>query len=152
MMTIVGALFFVVMATVTAAGLWWNSRGAETAGVPGGGPFGDPAGSGVANALQWVGDRTPKRGKRDDSVARHLSAAGYRTPSAGSVFRGIKYVCIAVCALIGSITATLNEGDILLGMIALGALGYFLPDRVLKGLAARRMQKQHGRLPPARPR
>ncbi len=149
MTTIVAALFFVVMAAVTAAGIWWNSRAMQTVAVPGVGQFGDPAGSGVANAFQWVGDRTPKRGTREDSVARHLSAAGYRTPSAGSVFRGIKYVCIAVFAVIGSFAASLNDGDSLLGMIALGALGYFLPDRILKAMANRRMQRIRSSLPSA---
>lgn len=148
MTTIIVALFLVVMAAVTAAGLWWNRTAAAGAGAIG--QFGDePSGPSVANALQWVGDRTPIRGKREDTVGRHLSAAGYRTPSAGSIFRGIKYVCIAVFAVLGSFAASLNDGDSLLGMIGLGALGYFLPDKVLKTVAARRVEKIRTSLPSA---
>jgi tight adherence protein C len=148
MTTILVAFFLVIMAAVTAAGLWWNGRAAETAGGVGG-QFGESSGPTVATALQWVGDRTPIRGKREDKMGRHLSAAGYRSPSAGSVFRGIKYVCIAAFAFLGSFAASLNDGDSLLGMIALGALGYFLPDKVLKSLADRRVKKIRSSLPSA---
>lgn len=146
MTTLLVALFFMVMLGITAAGIWWNGRLVESGGAGGGFNMTGPT---VATALQWVGERTPAGGKKESSVRRLLSAAGYRAPSAEPIFRGLKYVNVALFALIGMFAANLTGGDGLLGTLALGAFGFVIPDKVLKGLANRRVKKIRNSLPAA---
>jgi tight adherence protein C len=150
MTTLLIALFLVVMATVTTIGIWWNNRAVASGGgdtIPAFGAVDDSPS--VANALQWVGDRAPAGRRKENTTARLLTAAGYRAPSAESIFRGLKWVCVAACAFAGSFSAALTGGDSFLGMLALGALGFFVPDRVLKSLAERRRQRLRSSLPAA---
>lgn len=141
-------MFLFVLGSVMLLGLWWTGRGAtgETTGAvaTAGGP------ASVAGALQWVGDRTPNQRRRGDPQRRLLYNAGYRGASAPSVFRGVTWLAVAVLALSGFLVGMSTAGgDPLLGAFALGGLGYFLPEKILKILGDRRRKRLRAGLPPA---
>lgn len=140
-------IFLVVLAATTMIGIWWNSRQSVTAGGVGDGE--GQSGPRVAAALQWVGDVRPTRGAKGDSARRLLTAAGYRSAAAPSIYQGIKYVGAAALAVAGFLSGALAGGDSFIGAIALGGLGFFVPDRVLKILADRRKRKLRTALPAA---
>lgn len=151
MLPVLALLFLVVLGAVTLLGLWWNGRTSPTEAGAGGGVVaagGPPAG--VAGALQWVGDRTPTQRRRGDPSRRLLYNAGYRGASAPSVFRGVTWVAVAVLAVLGFFTGMWTDGgDPMLGAFALGGLGYFLPEKILKVMGERRRKRLRAGLPPA---
>jgi tight adherence protein C len=141
-------IFLVVLAATTMIGIWWNSRQSATAGAPLAEGEGQSAPR-VAAALQWVGDVRPTRGAKGDSARRLLAAAGYRSGAAPSIYQGVKYVGAAALAVAGFLSGALAGGDSFIGAVALGGLGFFLPDRVLKFLADRRKRRLRTALPAA---
>jgi len=151
MTTVLVLLFLVVMAAVTMAGLWWNTR--QTVSVStGAAVMREPAAAQqqvptMATALEWVGDRRPANA--GNSLRRLLSFAGYRAPSAVSIFQGIKYVATIALAGFGIVVSLASGGDALLSAGALGALGFLAPDRILKFLAERRRKRLRSALPAA---
>lgn len=150
MIPILALVFLFVLGAVMLLGLWWNGRTASAGGASG--MVASPAAgaTGVAEALQWVGDRTPNQRRRGDPLRRLLYNAGYRSPSAPSIFRGITWVAVAILAFVGFLTGMWTEGgDPLLGAFALGGLGYFLPEKILKIAGERRRKRLRAGLPPA---
>ncbi len=146
MTTVLFLLFFVVMAVVTMAGIWWNSKVSASVIATAAGDGGPTT---VATALQWVGDRRPTQGESGNSTRKLLSQAGYRGASAASIFQGVKYVGAFALAGAGFIAGMFSGGDAILGGATCGALGFLAPDRILKFLAERRKKKIRGALPAA---
>jgi tight adherence protein C len=150
MTTVLVLLFLIVMAAVTMAGLWWNSR--QTVPAVFAAVIREPAAAQqqvptMATALEWVGDRRPANA--GNSLRRLLSYAGYRAASAISIFQGIKYVATIALAGFGIVVSLATGGDALLSAGALGALGFLAPDRIVKFLAERRRKRLRNALPAA---
>ena len=142
-------LFLLVMAGVTAAGVWLNGR-AKTQTAVVSGPVVSGPNNGMRTALQWVGDQAPAAAKQFESpVRRRLFLAGYRDASAPSIFRGLKYVSVVIFAIAGVFAGSLNDGNGIIGGLCMGGLGFMLPDQILAKLASRRLKRLRLGLPAA---
>ena len=94
---LLAGLFIAVMITVSMAGYWLMGRIVSTGAgeVP----------SGWAGALQWMGELAPTTARDGDQLRRRLVAAGYRLPSATTLFKGIRYGSVVLAALLGLLIA-----------------------------------------------
>ncbi|BDC52228.1 hypothetical protein F183_A45430 [Bryobacterales bacterium F-183] len=147
MIPILVLLFLFVLGSILLLGLWWNGRTANA--VITAVTVADSR-AGVAGALQWVGERTPKQRRRGDPLRRMLYNAGYRSASAASVFRGLTWVCVAVLAFFGVLAGlSIDDGNAMLGALSMGGLGYFLPEKILKAMGERRRKRLRAGLPSA---
>jgi tight adherence protein C len=105
----------------------------------------------VARILRMIGEAWPSG---EQGRARLLlTAAGYRWPSAVSIFLGIKAATSVMLAAAGAWAAvTFRQaelgGTLIPALCGIG-LGYLLPDRVLERLASARGERLRRALPPA---
>lgn len=140
---LLGCLFLAVMAAVTASGYWLMGRlavQAETTGASVGW---------AAGALQWMGEVAPATARDGDSLRRRLVSAGYRTPSAVTRFRGIRYASMVAAALLGMVIASLTGGSALVASLCGAGVAYLMPDRILEILIKRRQRRLRAALPAA---
>lgn len=106
----------------------------------------------LIQAFRLMGDAIP--GSRSDSnpLRKQLSAAGYRWPSAVSIFYGIKCASALLMATItGWLAATFqdNVSNAILPIVCGIGFGYLLPDSILKGLIRSRALRLRRALPSA---
>ncbi len=105
----------------------------------------------VVDMFRLMGEAMP-RGGRNQSLLGDLVAAGYRWPSALSIFNGIKAASAlalgAVAAWLGLTFGTDATSAVLPIICGLG-FGYMLPDRVLERLARARVARLRRALPAA---
>ena len=106
----------------------------------------------VAGMFRAMGDAMPGEARKNAS-RQLLVAAGYRWPSAASIFSGIK---IATAVMLGAAASwaaatfgNANSGGIFIPIMAGLGFGYLLPDRVLERLAAARQARLRRALPAA---
>jgi tight adherence protein C len=108
----------------------------------------------VADVFRLIGEAMPG-GDEQASAARHkLVIAGYRWPSAVSIFLGIKCATAAMLAAAGiwaTLTFRTDAGlfEMMLAAIAGVGFGFMLPDRVLDHLARKRTDRLRRSLPAA---
>lgn len=107
----------------------------------------------VLNVFRLMGEAGLGNSPQAAFARQKLSAAGFRWPSAVSVFLGIKYASAIMLSAAGAwaeltITGGGLAGTLLPGICGLG-FGYLLPDRVLDRLAAKRGERLRRALPAA---
>ncbi len=154
-------LFFFVLAAVSAVGYVFVLRPSRDDG----GPIfispialeqRDPQGAqaAVADLFRIIGEAMPG-GPEQANAARHkLMIAGYRWPSAVSVFLGIKCATAVMLAAAGVWATVMFRPDADLLQMVLPAIcgigfGFLLPDRVLDRLAQNRVDRLRRGLPAA---
>jgi tight adherence protein C len=152
-------LFFVfVVGAVSAVGYVFVLRPSRLTGEQGAipAPLGlEPktpgARAAVVDAFRLIGDAMPHRGAND--ARQLLVAAGYRWPSAVSIFFGIKCataLLLGITAIWGAITfGGGGFGSVALAAVCGLGFGYLVPDRVLERLAHRRVDRMRRGLPAA---
>ena len=108
----------------------------------------------VADVFRLIGEAIPGGPEKTEHARQQLIIAGYRWPSAVSVFFGIKAASAVMLAAAG-VWATVTfrpEADLLqmiLPAICGLGFGFLLPDQVLHRLAMRRVQRLRRGLPAA---
>jgi tight adherence protein C len=155
------AFFLFVLVSVGAAGYVFVLRPSRTEGDAAQIPapialdrYGVPgAQAAVADVFRLIGEAIPGSRARAATEAQLLAAAGYRWPSAASIFLGIKCACAllmgAACAwAVVTFRGAGVSGALLVGVCGLG-FGYLFPDRVLERLAAGRSLRLRRALPSA---
>jgi len=106
----------------------------------------------LTSILERVGQAVSRENAEEKPVRRGLVAAGYRSPSATYVFRGIKAASILLGAVaLGWIALwwTRTGDGAAAGALCGAALGYFAPDRVLNALIRSRSYRIRSALPTA---
>jgi tight adherence protein C len=99
-----------------------------------------------------IGDRFPGSRKEENPYRRRLLMAGYRWPSAISVYYGIKCASTLLFAGLFGIVAVFIGGFFnvpLLPMFCGAGLGFLLPDRFLHTRAIKRLKRLRAGLPAA---
>jgi tight adherence protein C len=153
-------LFLFVLAAVTAAGYVFVLRPSRTEGpevqIPVAITLGQrelpAAQAAVVDIFRQLGEAIPGPAHKAVELRMQLSAAGYRWPSAVSIFLGIKAASAlmlgAACAW-GAMIGRSDASAALLAAICGLGFGYLIPDRVLDRLAARRIAQLRRGLPAA---
>jgi len=153
-------LFLFVLAAVTAAGYVFVLRPSRTGGpavpIPAAIALGQrelPAAQAAAiDIFRQLGEAIPGPAYKAVELRMQLSAAGYRWPSAVSIFLGIKAASAIMMGAACAWGAMIGRSDVsaagLAALCGLG-LGYLIPDRVLDRLAARRIARLRRGLPAA---
>lgn len=106
----------------------------------------------VLDMFRLVGEAVPGGAKQAESIRASLLAAGYRWPSAISVFMGIKCgsaVLFATAAVWGAMLSYDDLSAALLPAVCGLGFGYLIPDRVLDRLARSRSNRLRRALPAA---
>jgi tight adherence protein C len=108
----------------------------------------------VADIFRLIGEAMPGSQEQANAARQKLIIAGYRWPSAVSVFLGIKYATAVMLAAAGVWAAVTFRPDADLVQIILSAIcgvgfGFLLPERVLARLATKRVERLRRGLPAA---
>jgi tight adherence protein C len=104
----------------------------------------------VLEMFRLIGEAMPGWKGQAETARALLMAAGYRWPSAVSVFLGIKFGAALMLASAGAWAAVTFQTESAMPLLsAAGGLGfgYMLPDRILERLANRRVQRLRRALP-----
>lgn len=88
----------------------------------------------LSRALRFMGESMPTSGRGDQPLRKRLLQAGYRWPSAVTVFTGIRVA--SALALAGTVGWTIlfwkgEEASTLLPVLCGAGFGYLIPERVL---------------------
>jgi tight adherence protein C len=105
----------------------------------------------VVDMFRLMGEAMP-RGRRNQAALGDLVAAGYRWPSALSIFSGIKAgsaLALGAVAAWVALTVGTDATSAFLPIICGLGFGYMLPDRVLERLARARVARLRRALPAA---
>jgi tight adherence protein C len=155
-------LFFFVLAAVSAVGYVFVLRPSRESGatvfIPS--PIaleqGEPQGAqaAVADLFRMIGEAMPGGPEQANAARQKLMIAGYRWPSAVSVFLGIKFATAVMLAAAGVWATVMFRPDADLVQMVLPAIcglgfGFLLPDRVLDRLAQNRVDRLRRGLPAA---
>lgn len=108
----------------------------------------------VADIFRLIGEAMPGSQEQANAARQKLIIAGYRWPSAVSVFLGIKCATAVMLAAAGVWAAVTFRPDadimqMILSAICGVGIGFLLPERVLAGLATRRVERLRRGLPAA---
>ncbi len=105
----------------------------------------------VVDLFRLIGEAMPNHGNQTE-LRRQLMMAGFRWPSAVSIFLGIKVAVALVLGIALAWAAMVGRADFgasgLAALCGMGA-GYLLPDRILDKIAWRRMNQLRRGLPAA---
>jgi tight adherence protein C len=153
------AFFLFTLAAVTAAGYVFVLRPvrvrAGEAQIPAPIVLGQPdlpvAQAAVLDMFRLIGEAMPGQRQQAASARKMLQAAGYRWPSAVSVFLGIKCgaaVMVGAAAVWAALTFGSGNSFLLPAVCGVG-FGYLLPDRILERMARRRADQLRRGLPAA---
>jgi tight adherence protein C len=152
-------LFFFILAGVSAAGYVFVLRPIRAGGgaeIPA--PIArdqrdmPTAQAAVVGLFRLIGEAVPGVTAQSGRLQRQLISAGFRWPSALSIFLGIKYataVMLAVAGLAATVAYQHSVSAALLSVLCGGGFGYLLPDRVLDSMVQRRMDRLRRGLPAA---
>ncbi len=152
-------LFFFILAGVSAAGYVFVLRPMRAGGgaeIPA--PIArdqrdmPTAQAAVVGLFRLIGEAVPGVTAQSGRLQRQLISAGFRWPSALSIFLGIKYataVMLAVAGLAATVAYQHSVSAALLAVLCGGGFGYLLPDRVLDSMVRRRMDRLRRGLPAA---
>jgi len=157
---VTAAFFVTVLVCTVTAGYYFlrRSAGRETAGtvspfarLPQDGTTLGTAQAAVANALQFMGEAVPES-KRDKPLRMRLLKAGYRWPTAPTIFRGLRVAsALTVAGILGWATmwAENPTGSALLPAICGAGFGFLLPERVLQWMVRARGKRIRSAVAPA---
>jgi tight adherence protein C len=116
----------------------------------------EPAGpqAAVADIFRMIGEAVPGGPEKAEAARQKLIIAGYRWPSAVSVFLGIKgasALTLAAAGVWASVTFRPNADFIQMFLAAICGIGFgfLLPDRILERLAKQRVSRLRRGLPAA---
>jgi tight adherence protein C len=102
----------------------------------------------VVDVFRLIGEAMP--GGSQAGVRDKLIAAGYRWPSAASIFLGIKAAsAVMLAAACAWAALTFGADGVAIPIICGLGFGYLLPDRILDRLAQRRVDRLRRALPAA---
>ena len=151
--------FLFVMAGVALAGYALWDRLPEPIGRGGKAPavsvLGEPELPGTqaffADAFRRVGENVPAAKAASNPMRTLLISAGYRYPSAVSIFYGIKCAAALLFAvMVGSLGAMGSDaGSSLIGGVCGAGFGFLLPDFLLKPLIRARAERIRRAIPAA---
>jgi tight adherence protein C len=100
--------------------------------------------------FRMMGEAIPGASGQTAEARQKLIAAGYRWPSAVSIFVGVKAATALMLAAVGAwASLTFGDGGVALPVICGLGFGYLLPDRVLNRLARHRVDRLRRALPAA---
>ncbi|MBZ5605654.1 MAG: type II secretion system F family protein [Acidobacteriia bacterium] len=150
------AFFFFILAAVSAAGYVFVLRPSRAEGAEIPAPLAHDrdlptAQAAIVDLFRLIGEAVPGSIVEAGAIRQDLIAAGFRWPSAVSIFVGIKCasaVMLAMAALWSAFTFGTSASAFLPCVCGLG-FGYLLPDRVLEKLARRRVERLRRGLPAA---
>jgi tight adherence protein C len=155
-------LFFFVLTAVSAVGYVFVLRPsrdeAGTMFIPSEIALEQPESTGaqaaVADLFRLIGEAMPGSAEQANAARQKLMIAGYRWPSAVSVFLGIKCASAVMLAAAGVWATLMFRPDADLLQMILPAIcgigfGFLLPDRVLDKLAKNRVDRLRRGLPAA---
>jgi tight adherence protein C len=152
-------LFCFIMAAVSAAGYVFVLRPMRANGgveIPAPIALGQrdmpTAQAAVVDMFRLIGEAVPGMTAQAGRLQRQLIAAGFRWPSALSIFIGIKYataVMLAVAAMAVTMAYHSDVSAALLPALCGIGFGYLLPDRVLDKMVQRRIERLRRGLPAA---
>jgi tight adherence protein C len=154
-------LFFFVLAAVSAVGYVFVLRPSREDGgtifIPSPIALDQPvagAQAAVADLFRLIGEAMPGGQEQANAARQKLMIAGYRWPSAVSVFLGIKCASAVMLAAAGVWATVMFRTDADLLQMILPAIcgigfGFLLPDRVLDKLARNRVDRLRRGLPAA---
>jgi len=154
------AFFLFTLASVSAAGYVFVLRPARPqameAEIPAPLALGQhdmpTAQAAVLDMFRLIGEAIPGSNARAATARELLIAAGYRWPSAISVFLGIKCGAALMLATVGAWAAVTFRPDssvALLSVVCGIGFGYMFPDRILQRLVNRRVLQLRRGLPAA---
>src|SRR5207248_5174475 len=104
----------------------------------------------LAQAFQRVGENVPGAKGASNPMRSLLISAGYRYPSAVSIFYGVKCAAALLFAAVVGGGGALNAGDFfssLLGAVCGGGFGFLLPDFILKRMIRARATRMRRAIP-----
>ena len=99
--------------------------------------------------LQWIGEFAPSTKRDGDGLRRKLIAAGYRSPSAVTRFRGMRFGGILLLSAITFLGAIVTGGSLIVAPLCGAGIAYLVPDRILEIFIRRRQKKLRAGLPAA---
>ena len=151
------AFFFFILAAVSVAGYVFVMRPARAEGSEIPAPLTldrdlPTAQAALVDAFRLIGEAMPGNILQSGVIRQALVAAGFRWPSAVSIFVGIKCasaVMLATAGVWAAVTFSGSSFNAILAFICGGGFGYMLPDRVLSRLAKRRVDRLRRGLPAA---
>jgi tight adherence protein C len=146
--------FAFIVAAVTAAGYVFVLRPSRAQDLPLAAPLAAQpdlplAQAAIVDAFRLIGEAIPSNLIEPAAIRQDLMAAGFRWPSAVSIFVGIKCGSALMFCAAGILAAFLfgsTSSAFMAGMCGLG-FGYLLPDRVLDRLARSRVDRLRRGLP-----
>jgi tight adherence protein C len=156
---LLAGLFLVVLAAVSAAGYVFVLKPAEAEAAEADLPKGislehrelPATQAAFIDAFRMVGEALPVSGDKAQ-LRQNLTAAGYRWPSAVSIFLGIKAATALLFGIGVTWWAVAKQADFMAGGVGVMcglAFGYMMPDRILERLGKARMAKLRRALPAA---
>jgi tight adherence protein C len=151
------AFFFFILAAVSAAGYVFVLRPSSVEGAEIRTPLArendmPTAQAALVDAFRLIGEVMPGSVVQSAVIRHALVAAGFRWPSAVSIFAGIKCasaVMLATAGVWASFTFGGNSAGAVLPFICGLGFGFMLPDRILERLARRRVARLRRGLPAA---
>lgn len=159
-LTLTAAFFVAVLVSVVLAGYYYLRRSAEEEAETSSDRLarlsedGTTLGSvqtAVARALHFMGESVPES-KRDDVLRKRLLKAGYRWPSAATIFRGLRIAsALIVAGMTGWVTLWFGSpsGSALLPAICGAGFGFLLPERALQWMVRARGKRIRSAVAPA---
>jgi tight adherence protein C len=152
--------FFFMLAAVSVAGYVFVMRPSRADGTAGDIPaeiaLEQPemhsAQAAVFDMFRLIGEAMPGSEAQSARVWKKLVFAGYRWPSAVSIFLGIKCAAAAMLAIAAAALAMASHSDpaaALIPMVCGIGFGYLLPDRILDRMVRRRVESLRRGLPAA---
>ena len=106
----------------------------------------------VAWALKKLGETVPSPRKDAKSLRLRLAAAGYRWPSAVTMFNGVRTAGAITLALVtgwGIAVLRSSMGEAIAPALCAAGFGFMLPDRILETLMRARARRLRSGLPAA---
>ena len=108
----------------------------------------------IADIFRHIGEAMPGGEEQANAARQKLMIAGYRWPSAVSVFLGIKYATALMLGAAGvwaAVTFRPDADAMQMGLAAICGLGFgfLLPERILASLAKKRVERLRRGLPAA---
>jgi tight adherence protein C len=154
---LLGFCFLVVLGAVVAAGYWFlQEPGTPESDAPSISvvlsPIHGEEEKPVVDTIRRIGEAIPLAEREKDPLRKSLSAAGYRSPSAPSIYNGLRTAGCFLLALGGLWAGWAFQGAAaygLLGAVALGGFGFLMARRVLAAMASKRKQQLRSGLPAA---
>lgn len=115
-------------------------------------PGGTSTRGAVIQTFRMIGEAMPGSQAESNPLRKRLASAGYRWPSAISIFYGIKFMCALLLGAIAGWAAVLYTRDpssFPIPFLCAFGFGYLIPDRILDRAVAARKERLRRALPAA---